>query len=89
MDLFVTMSMLSFFIVRSVLIMPTMVLGTVFLMMSLNVLGLGCGARRFTLISHGASLFTLNYFVQFSTIQPNPAALGAIIDFYSLSFCHH
>jgi hypothetical protein len=44
--------MSSIFIVLTVLLMLAMVFGTVLLVMALNVLGLGCGARRFALISH-------------------------------------
>lgn len=31
----------------------------------------------------------LDNFIQLSTIQPNPAALGAIVYFYTLAIGHH
>jgi hypothetical protein len=77
----------SIFIVLTVLLMLAMVVGAVIWVMALGVLGLGClpwWRGWFILIPRHTPLFTFNYLVQFSTIQPNPTAGWAIINFNSL-----
>jgi hypothetical protein len=81
----------SIFIVPTVLLMLAVVVGAVLLVMALGVLGLGClpwWSGWFILILRHTPLFTFNYLVQFSTIQPNPTAVWAIINFYALPVRH-
>jgi hypothetical protein len=36
----------------------------------------------------GLTHAAFNQFVEFATVQPNPTALGAVVDFHPLAVCH-